>query len=112
MVSDPKAGIARYKCEELENNGIVRWTDHILDKQMHALARHQCAVLTATASSLATDSGDMVLAGFLGQDCRSDYVQMWRPTGGPVAGMMTVLDVIELPPEFRLRAWPWPLGTA
>lgn len=82
-----------------------------LDEDVRRLARHQVAVLTRGRIGVGPEQVEAtgILCGFLGEGVNADYVVIYRVSGEKLAGMIGVTDIVELHPNFRLAAWPWPV---
>lgn len=105
----------------LEGKGRVTALDLIdiqhVEERIEALKLHQVAVhvewrrldervYEKHLRSL-REFAETVYVGFLRSDATREYLSLQGARGEPKSGMLTTLDIFELPPEYRVKAWPY-----
>lgn len=84
--------------------------DWDIEHRVRELRRHQVAVVVGwgvpSVDELVEDFDQMdIRVGFLRDDTYWNYVSLDSPQGR-FAGVMEILDIVELPRELRVASWP------
>lgn len=82
-----------------------------VDERLDLLRLHQVA-LHAGFKRAARATTETVQVGFLLADSTTSYLRLQVAHGAVRAGVYTVLDVFELPPEYRVGRWPYDRPTS
>lgn len=84
------------------------------EQEVERLVLHQVAVLVRHAQPAYTaihfdGAIENAWCGFLGERSTGTYMQLDRAAGRYTNGVFDILDIFELPREFRVKTWPVPV---